>query len=47
MSRTFAKLPANFLESGGYKVIEAKNGKEASPSAAEHRGKIDLLVTIW
>jgi CheY-like chemotaxis protein len=33
------------LESGGYKVIEAKNGKEAIAIAAAHRGQIDLLVT--
>jgi two-component system cell cycle sensor histidine kinase/response regulator CckA len=39
------EIAREFLESGGYKVIEAKNGKEAIATAAEHRGKIDLLVT--
>ena len=39
------EIAREFLESGGYKVIEAKNGKEAITIAAEHRGKIDLLVT--
>src|SRR5467141_3905689 len=39
------EIAREFLESGGYKVIEAKNGKEAIAIATEHRGKIDLLVT--
>jgi two-component system cell cycle sensor histidine kinase/response regulator CckA len=39
------EIAREFLESGGYKVIEAKNGKEAIAIAAEHRGQIDLLVT--
>ncbi len=39
------EIAREFLESGGYKVIEAKNGKEAIAIAAEHRNKIDLLVT--
>ncbi|HTB91257.1 MAG TPA: PAS domain S-box protein [Candidatus Sulfotelmatobacter sp.] len=39
------EIAREFLESGGYKVIEAKNGKDAITIAAEHRGKIDLLVT--
>jgi PAS domain S-box-containing protein len=39
------EIAREFLESGGYKVIEAKNGKEAIDIAAEHRDKIDLLVT--
>jgi two-component system cell cycle sensor histidine kinase/response regulator CckA len=39
------EIAREFLESGGYRVIEAKNGKEAIAIAAEHRGKIDLLVT--
>jgi len=39
------EIAREFLESGGYKVIEAKNGEEAIAIAAEHRGKIDLLVT--
>jgi len=47
MSRTFVKLPANFWNPAATRWIEAKNGKEAIAIAAEHRGKIDLLVTIW
>jgi two-component system, cell cycle sensor histidine kinase and response regulator CckA len=39
------EIAREFLESGGYKVIEAKHGIEAITIAAEHRGKIDLLVT--
>lgn len=39
------EIAREFLESGGYKVIEAKNGKEAIAIAVDHRGKIDLLVT--
>jgi two-component system, cell cycle sensor histidine kinase and response regulator CckA len=39
------EIAREFLESGGYKVIEARNGKEAIAIATEHRGKIDLLVT--
>src|SRR5579859_5268614 len=39
------EIAREFLESGGYKVIEAKNGREAIAIAGEHRGKIDLLVT--
>ena len=39
------EIAREFLESGGYKVIEAKNGTEAIAIAADHRGKIDLLVT--
>jgi PAS domain S-box-containing protein len=39
------EIAREFLESGGYKVIEAKHGTEAITIAAEHRGKIDLLVT--
>ena len=34
-----------FLESGGYQVIEAKDGAEAIRLAAQHRGEIQLLVT--
>ncbi len=39
------EIAREFLESGGYTVIEAKNGKEAIELAARHSGKIDLLVT--
>jgi two-component system, cell cycle sensor histidine kinase and response regulator CckA len=39
------ELAREFLESGGYKVIEAANGQEALRAAAAHPGQIDLLVT--
>src|SRR6516164_6831534 len=39
------QIAREFLESGGYKVIEAKDATEAKRLAAEHRGNIDLLVT--
>jgi two-component system cell cycle sensor histidine kinase/response regulator CckA len=39
------EIAREFLESGGYTVLEAKNGKEAMELAARHGGKIDLLVT--
>jgi two-component system cell cycle sensor histidine kinase/response regulator CckA len=47
------ELAREFLESGGYKVIEATNGKDALRIAAEHTAnangdaisKIDLLLT--
>ena len=39
------ELAREFLESGGYTVIEANNGQEALRIAAEHSGSIDLLVT--
>jgi two-component system, cell cycle sensor histidine kinase and response regulator CckA len=39
------EIARQFLESGGYRVIEAKNGAEAIKLAAAHRGDIQLLVT--
>jgi two-component system cell cycle sensor histidine kinase/response regulator CckA len=39
------EIARQFLESGGYRVIEAKNGAEAIRLAGEHRGEIQLLVT--
>ena len=38
-------IAREFLESGGYTVIEAKNGKEAIELASKYGEKIDLLVT--
>jgi two-component system, cell cycle sensor histidine kinase and response regulator CckA len=39
------EIARQFLESGGYKVIEAKDGAEALLLAEANRGKIHLLVT--
>ena len=39
------EVAREFLESGGYTVIEASNGAEALRLAAEHKRRIDLLVT--
>jgi len=39
------EIARQFLESGGYRVIEAKDGAEAIQLAAAHRGEIQLLVT--
>lgn len=39
------EVAREFLESGGYKVIEAINGGEALRLATEHKAAIDLLVT--
>jgi PAS domain S-box-containing protein len=39
------EVAREFLESGGYTVIEAVNGAEALRLAAEHEASIDLLVT--
>ena len=39
------EIAKQFLESGGYQVIEAKDGADALQLARENRGKIDLLVT--
>ncbi|MGH9676124.1 MAG: ATP-binding protein, partial [Candidatus Acidiferrum sp.] len=39
------EVAREFLESGGYKVLEARNGADAMRLMAEHKGNIDLLVT--
>src|SRR5208337_2507309 len=39
------EIARQFLESGGYKAIEAKNGREAIELARQNAGKIELLVT--
>ena len=39
------EVAREFLESGGYTVIESHNGADALRLAAEHKGAIDLLVT--
>jgi PAS domain S-box-containing protein len=39
------EVAREFLESGGYTVIEANNGAEALRLAVEHKAAIDLLVT--
>ncbi|MGC2530988.1 MAG: response regulator, partial [Candidatus Acidiferrum sp.] len=39
------EVAREFLESGGYTVIEAFNGAEALRLATEHKAAIDLLVT--
>jgi len=39
------EIARQFLESGGYQVIEAKDASEAIQLTAQHRDKIDLLVT--
>jgi two-component system cell cycle sensor histidine kinase/response regulator CckA len=39
------EVAREFLESGGYKVLEARDGAEALRVAKEHAGSIDLLVT--
>jgi two-component system, cell cycle sensor histidine kinase and response regulator CckA len=39
------EIAREFLESAGYRVIEAKDGAEAIRLAAAHRGEIQLLVT--
>ena len=39
------EIAREFLESGGYRVIEARNGSEAIALAAQYRGEIDLLLT--
>jgi two-component system cell cycle sensor histidine kinase/response regulator CckA len=39
------EIAREFLESAGYRVIEAKDGAEALRLAAQNRGQIHLLVT--
>ncbi len=39
------EVAREFLESGGYTVIEAQNGAEALRLGMTHNGKIDLLIT--
>jgi two-component system, cell cycle sensor histidine kinase and response regulator CckA len=39
------EVAREFLESGGYTVLEARDGAEALEIAARHDGAIDLLVT--
>lgn len=39
------EIAREFLESGGYCVIEAEDGREAMELARQNRGKIQLLVT--
>lgn len=39
------EVAREFLESGGYQVIEARDGADALQRAAEHGGTLDLLVT--
>ena len=39
------EVAREFLESGGYTVIEAKDGADALKTVEKHKGAIDLLVT--
>jgi two-component system cell cycle sensor histidine kinase/response regulator CckA len=39
------KLARSFLEERGFKVLAAANGEDALAVAANHKGKIDLLLT--
>jgi two-component system cell cycle sensor histidine kinase/response regulator CckA len=39
------EVAREFLESGGYTVIEARDGAEALSLVAKHKGAIDLLIT--
>ncbi|MGA2813485.1 MAG: PAS domain S-box protein [Candidatus Acidiferrum sp.] len=39
------EVAKEFLESGGYTVLEAQNGEEALKLATKHQGEIALLIT--
>ena len=39
------EVAREFLESGGYSVLEARDANEALSLVDEHPGKIDLLIT--
>jgi len=39
------EVAREFLESGGYTVMEARDGAEALALAEEHKGSIHLLIT--
>ena len=39
------QLVRDTLESKGYKIIEAENGESGMRSAAQHEGKIDLVIS--
>jgi two-component system cell cycle sensor histidine kinase/response regulator CckA len=39
------RLAQRVLERAGYRVLAASNGAEAREQFAQHRGKIDLLLT--
>jgi len=43
--RDVREVAREFLESGGYTVIEARDGADALGLAETHRGAIDLLIT--
>lgn len=43
--RDVREVAREFLESGGYKVIEARDGVEALGLVEKHEGAIDLLIT--
>jgi CheY-like chemotaxis protein len=43
--RDVREVAREFLESGGYTVIEARDGIEALGLVEKHEGAIDLLIT--
>ena len=43
--RDVREVAREFLESGGYAVIEARDGIEALRLVEKHEGAIDLLIT--